>query len=71
MFFQGQLSLNAGLTDSLYMTIAVELDFKPQTKQTIKKHLDVCNTFHEIILTFTRGMEIVKFSTCPGTSKWP
>ena len=21
--------------------------------------------------TSTRGVEIVKFSTCPGTSKWP
>ena len=29
------------------------------------------NNMLKKLLSFYRGVEIVKFSTCPGTSKWP
>ena len=37
------------------------------------KDLQVGANLHRyrIIIMLSRGVEIVKFSTCPGTSKWP
>ena len=39
------LNWTYGLTDCLDMTIVVDLDIKPQTKQISKQLGDVCSTF--------------------------
>ena len=67
------------------MTIAVDWDIKHQTKPKTK-HITLVNHLYtgNGNLTGTpansedpdemplgRGVEIVKFSTCQGTSKWP
>ena len=37
----------------------------------LSQKLCLSQPMHSIPITYPRGVEIVKFSTCPGTSKWP